>query len=465
MLAKLGERFTDAFRRNMPDAFVFALILTLITALVAWIWLGTSPLKIIESWYDGFWSLLEFGMQMVLLIVTGYCIALSPIAEKAIQRIVGFIKSPKQVYYLVVFVGFLLSMVSWGWVIITSVLARQLAENIKGIHYPYLVACVYFSMISWVTGLSSSIPLLLNTEGNYLIEEGILTDTIPTILTLGSSLNICMILMLLLVGPLLMRFLAPTTKEGDSLENLLSDTIEADTESIAEEANSYLLPGKPVSDLLNNSKMLQGLIALCGGVYLVLHFGRNGFDLNLNIMIFLFLMMGLVLHKTPMRYSIAMKRASSNVSSILFQFPFYAGIMGIMTFTGLGTELGQALSSVATLDSYPFFSYLLGGIVNFAIPSAGGEYAVIGPSVIDAVQNLEAAGTAIGVQSRIAKSALAIAYGEGLTNLLQPFFLLLIVPIMAKGVKIQARDVMGYLLIPFLFFFVLQLVLVTWVPL
>ncbi len=465
MITKLGEKFTDIFKRNMPDAFVFALVLTLITSLISFFWIGATPLKIIQSWYDGFWTLLEFGMQMVLLIITGYSIALSPLVEKGIDKLVKYIKTPRQVYYFVVLIGFLLSMISWGWVVITAVLARQLAIRVKDINYPYLIACVYFSSISWVTGFSSSIPLLLNTEKNYMIEAGILSDTIPTSYTLGSILNIGMIALLLIVGPVLMLLLAPKNTKGKELSDLLDTKNITPQLEIKEEAKNLKLPFKAVSDQLNNSMILQYIIAFMGVTYIIFHFSTKGLDLNLNIMIFVFIIMGLLLHKTPMRYSISMKRASSNISDILFQFPFYAGIMGIMTFTGLGAELGKLIASIATADTYPFFAYLLGGIVNFAIPSGGGEYAVIGPSVIEAVNNIGAGLPPAELTAMTARASLAIAYGEGLTNLLQPFYLLLLMPVMAKGIKIQARDIMGYLVIPFLLYFVIQILMVLWIPL
>lgn len=449
----------------MPDAFVFALILTLITALIAFFWTGATPMKIIQSWYGGFWTLLEFGMQMVLLIVTGYSIALSPVMEKGIDRLSTYIKTPRQVYFSTVLIGFLLALVSWGWLIITAVFARELALRIKGIHYAYLIACVYFSMISWVAGLSSSIPLLLNTEKNFLITEGFLSETIPTAYTLGSTLNIGMIALLLVLGPVLMLLLAPK-KKGDEEKNDLLTSENTNTEvSISREAESYRLPVRALSDGLNNSIVIQYLIALMGLAYIIFHFSSKGLDLNLNIMIFVFIILGLFLHKTPMRYTIAMKRASGNISAILFQFPFYAGIMGIMTYTGLGADLGGWIASVATADTYPFFAYILGGVVNFAIPSAGGEFAVIGPSVIEAINTLSVGLPGAERTGMLARASLAIAYGESLTNLLQPFFLLLVIPVMAKGINIQARDIMGYLVLPFFVFLILQILMVLYMPL
>ncbi len=465
MLIKLGDRLSHIFLKYMPDAFVFALILTLVVFFGAFFWMHTSPLEIIKSWYNGFFDLLSFGMQIVLIIITGFSIALSPVVKKAIDLITRYINTPRQVYFLVTIIGMLLCLISFGWIVITAVLARELAMRIKGINYPFLIACVYFSMNSWVLGLSSSIPLLLNTEKNYLIEAEILTHTIPTSLTLGSLLNITMIAMLVVIAPILMILLIPKNKNPKELKNILVTGDDENNISIIEEASSFKLPFKAPSDQLNNSKILQLVIVIMGLVYIIYHFSTKGVDLNFNIMIFIFLILGLALHQTPMRYAIAMKRASSNISGILFQYPFYAGIMGIMIYTGLGEKLAQLLASVATIDSYPFYAYVAGGIVNFAIPSAGGEFAVVGPSIINAIKEIGTGLPDAQIVAMISRASMSVAYGESLSNMVQPFYLLLVLPIMTKGVNIQARDVMGYLVIPFLFFLVLQSILVVWMPL
>ncbi|MFK7781443.1 short-chain fatty acid transporter [Psychroserpens sp.] len=465
MLTRFGEKFTVLFQKYMPDAFVFALILTLITALSAYIWLDATPLKIIQSWYDGFWSLLEFGMQIVLIIITGFAIALSPIINKSIDKLATYIKTPKQVYFFVTLIGVLLSFVSFGWIVIVCVLARELALRIKGINYPFLIACVYFSNGAWVSGLSSSIPLLLGTKDNYLIEAGVLQDTIATSYTLGSTLNIVIMILYLVFAPVLMLLIIPKIKNFKELKDMSDGSDSESKSSVKEEALSQNLDYASISDKLNNSIILQAIIVLMGLSYIVYHFYTKGFELNFNIMIFIFLIIGLALHKTPMRYVIAMKRSSSNVSGILYQYPFYAGIMGIMIYTGLGEELSNMIASIATKDSYPFFSYITGGLINFAIPSAGGEFAVVGPSIINAVSEIGNGLPANDVTAMIARASLSIAYGESLTNLLQPFFLLLIFPIMGKGIKIQARDIMGYFVIPFVIFFIIQSLLITYIPL
>jgi len=301
MITKLGEKSTHLFLKYMPNAFVFAILLTLITGLGALLWLNATPLKIIQSWYDGFFDLLGFAMQIILIIITGFSIALSPIIKKWIDRLALKIKSPTQVYIVVLVVGGMLCLVSFGWAIITAVFARELAKRVRGIDYSYLIACVYVSMGTWVLGLSSSIPLLLNTEKNYLLEGNVLTELIPTSYTLGSTLNKAMILFSLIIIPLVMWLLRPKHMKQKELRDLLLSNEETKQISIKEEANNLKLPFKSVSDFLNNNIFIQMIIVLMGLTLIINHFYSRGFDLNFNIMIFIFIIVGLALHKTPMR--------------------------------------------------------------------------------------------------------------------------------------------------------------------
>lgn len=464
MLLKFGEKFTDIFKRIMPDSFVFALLLTLVTGLSAVIFVDSNLLEILDSWYKGFWELLEFGMQITLIIVTGYSIALSSFTDKILNKVSQRISSPLQVYLTVIILGVLLSMISWGMVVIVAVLARELALRVKGINYPFLIACTYLSFTSWVTGLSSSIPLLLNTKNNFLIKEGVLNEVIPTSLTLGSNLNFIIIFIYVIIVPFIIFILIPKSSKNKELKDLIVNDQTNKEISIEEEANLYRSKKNTFSDKLNHSRLLQNIIFIMGICYLIYYFNSNGFDLNLNIMIFIFIILGLVLHQTPKRYAISMKRASNNVYGIIFQFPFYAGIMGIMLYTGLGESFSNWIASNATISNFPYYSYLIGGLVNFAIPSGGGEFAVIGPSIIEAAKQLAISLPPEQMTEYIARTALSIAYGESLTNLLQPFFLLIVLPVMGSGTRIEARDVMGYLAIPFLILFILESLLILYMP-
>jgi short-chain fatty acids transporter len=450
-------------KRWLPDPFVFAVLLTVITAAVAMVWVGASPAQVITGWYNGFWMLLEFGMQMVLIIATGYAIALSPLVARFIDQLASKITRPSMVYLAVLIGGFLLVLVSWGWMVLAAVLGRELAVRVRGVHFPFLIACAFFSSGSWVTGLSSSIPLLLNTPGNFLIEAGLLPTTIPVTETLGSPLNLTVMAVYLIVGPAVMWFVRPRGGVVE-LDDLRADSDAAKETTVAEETEDLKSEVPTPSDRLNSSVIVQTVVVAMGLAYIVLHFARRGFDLNLNIMIFIFLILGMLLHRTPIRYVVAMGRACSNISGIVYQYPFYAGIMGIMLATGLGKAIAVWMTSLVTLKTLPIAAYLLGGAVNFSIPSAGGEWAVIGPPLVEAVSELSGPVATGGLNHQVARVAMAVAYGESLTNLLQPFYLLIILPVMGVGIRIQARDVVGFFFVPFLVLFTVIGLLVAFFP-
>ncbi len=462
-MSSLGNVFSHRLRRWIPEPFVFALVLTVLVAVAAMVLTGSGFNQVTADWYRGFWMLLEFTMQMVLILATGFAIALSPPAARAIDVLARFARTPASVYVLVLVVGGVFSLISWGWIVLTAVLARELAKRVEGVDYAYLIACVYISGQPWVGGLSSSIPLVLNTEGNFLIEGEVLRATIATSETLGSRLNAAYVLVYFLTIPLLMWWMRPRLEGIQTLDDL-ADADQRVTASVAEEAESMSLDGRSPSDRLNNGWWLQALVALAGLWIVARHFADRGFDLNLNIMIFAFLMIGLLVHRSPMRYGIAMKRACANVYGLVFQYPFYAGIMGIMMFSGLGTQISLWLADGASMTTLPLIAQFAGAVVNFAIPSAGGEWAVIGPALTETAMNLSAHLPAHEQQAFVARIAMAVAYGETSTNLLQPFFLLTVLPVMGAGVMVHARDVMGYLIVPFVVVYATTAALISLLP-
>ncbi|MEM8562859.1 MAG: TIGR00366 family protein [Pseudomonadota bacterium] len=464
MLRALGSTISRGLQRWVPEPFVIAILLTLLSAAFAIIFTESSTTEVLEYWYSGFWLLLEFGMQMVLILVTGFAIALSPAVTRLIGKLALFARGPTAVYVTVVVIGGLLSLVSWSWIVLVAVLARELARRVEGLDYSYLVALVYLSILPWVGGLSSSIALLLNTDDNFLISAGILADKIGIAATLGAQLNWLYLAAYFIGMPLFLLALRPHPSQSRSMADM-ADSSQLEQMTIAEEAAKQRGDGNTPSDRMNDSVSLQLLIAIPILIYVLLHFYRNGFDLNLNIMIFLFIGVGMVVHHTPLRFTIAMKRACSNISGVIFQYPFYAGIMGIMMFSGLGIQLADAIAGNASMATLPFLAQVVGALANFAIPSAGGEWAVIGPPLTNAAISLSEGLSPNEQNAFIARIAMAAAYGETSTNLMQPFFLLLVMPIMGAGVRIQARDVMGYLVLPFLFTFFTTAMLVTFLPL
>ena len=470
MLQKAGSIFAQWLQRVMPEPFVFAIILTILMALPAILFTKAGIAGTFDAWYRGFWMLLEFGMQAVLLLATGYAIALSPLVSRLIDKLAKTVRSPNSVYLMVIIIGSLFSLVSWGWAVLTAILAREMAKRVDGLDYPFLVACVYLSAQPWVAGVSSSIPLLLATENNFLIQSGVLESTIGTTKTLGSALNTLYLAVFFLTMPFIMWLMKPAEGEVTSMQ-ALGDSRYQEQGAVKEEAESYIqselstTSGETLSDRLNHGAVLPSIIVFAALAVVIRHFVLKGQGLDLNIMIFIFIASGLALHSTPMRYIIAMKRACGNVSGIVFQYPFYGGIMGIMMFTGLGSTVSQWLVSNATISTLPVIAQFSGALINFAVPSAGGEWAVIGPAFVEAAQSIAQTLPPAQQESFIARIAMSVAYGETSSNLLQPFFILVILPVMGAGVRIQARDVMGYLVIPFLVLSLAIALLVSLLPL
>jgi len=261
-----------------------------------------------------------------------------------------------------------------------------------------------------------------------------------------------------------MTLLKPSDDSIISFDDLREDGEQEKDISIAEEAEALKLPEKNLSDILNNSFIIQTIISLAGLCFLFWHFSSKGFDLNLNIMNFIFIMLGLLCHKTPGRYAVAMKRSCSNVSGIILQFPFYAGIMGIMIYTGLGKSIADWIVGCASIATFPCISFLIGGIMNVFVPSGGGEWAVVGPTIMEAAKTLGANIPPDELPHFLARVGMATAYGDAWTNMIQPFWTLTFLPIIAKGIKIQARDIMGYTFIALLWSGVIFALCVSFIP-
>jgi len=350
-------------------------------------------------------------------------------------------------------------------IVVGAILAREMAKRVDGLDYPFLVACVYLASQPWVGGLSSAVPLFLGTENNFLIQSGALEGTISASQTLGSTLNLLYLLSFFIGMPLIMWWMKPKASDSKSIFDL-TETNHKEQLTVQEEAENLQDAGSlSISDRLNNSTLLHWAITAMALLAIARYFFVNNQGLDLNIMIFTFLALGLILHQTPMRFIIAMKRACANMSGIIYQYPFYAGIMGIMMFTGLGNVVSDALASYATVQTIPVIAQMAAAVINFAIPSAGGEWAVVGPAFMDATQTVAASLPADQAQALIARVAMSIAYGESSSNLLQPFFILVILPVMGAGVHVRARDVMGYLVIPFIYMSMSISLLISFLPL
>lgn len=435
----LFKRFTSLcvsiMQKYLPDPYIFCAVLTFIVFLGAMIFTKQSPLRIIGHWTNGFWSLLAFSMQMALVLVTGHTMASSKIFKNFLSTLASKLTSPKQAIVVVTLVSAIACILNWGFgLVIGAIFAREIAKKIKGIDYRLLIASAYTGFLVWHGGLSGSIPLQVASDSVAALSKqtaGAMTANIPTSETIFSPMNLFIIGGLLIALPLINRAMYPSDDEVVVVDPKLLE----DREESSFKSQHDMTPAEKIE----NSKVVSIILGIMGWIYIIQYFITKGFNLNLNLVNFIFLFTGILLHGTPRKFLDAFLEATKGASGILLQFPFYAGIMGIMTGVNEdGVSLAIIMSNffvnISTPKTFPLFSFLSAGLVNFFVPSGGGQWAVQAPIIMPA-------GLEIGVST--AKSAMAIAWGDAWTNMVQPFWALPALGIAGLG----AKDIMGYCLI------------------
>lgn len=416
--------FNRIMQRYLPDPFLFVIILTFVVFGLALMFTDSGPYQLVQQWGNGFWGLLSFTMQMVLVLVTGHVLASSQIFKKGLGSLASFAKTPGQAIVIVTFVSMIASLINWGFgLVIGALFAKELAKRVKNVDYRLLIASAYSGFLVWHGGISGSIPLTIATPGHFTED---IIGTIPTSETIFSTFNMVIVLGLLIFIPIINRLSMPSKEQTITVDPaLLQDDIQAT--AIEKEA---LTP----ADKLENSKLLSLLIGLVGLAFLFYYFATNGFKLNLDIVNFLFLFLGILFHGTPRLFLDAVLNAVKGTSGIIIQFPFYAGLMGVMTASGLAAIISNAAISISNEITFPMLAFISAGVVNFFVPSGGGQWAVQGPIMLDAATQLGAS---------LPKTAMAVAWGDAWTNMIQPFWAL---PALAIA-GLKAKDIMGYLVI------------------
>jgi short-chain fatty acids transporter len=425
MIERLGNYFTKWAHKYMPDPMIFAILLTFLTYILGLIFTKSTPFQMVVDWYKGFWTLLAFGMQMCVILVTGYALATTPVVQGFLRWLAGIPKSTAGATLLVAVVAVIAGLINWGLgLIVGAILAlevgRQGYKNNRKFHYPLLVAAGYMGLAVWHGGFSGSAPLLVATKGHFLEKE---IGIINVSQTIGSSLNITIAIIMIILIPLVLYLMAP--KDESRIQTIRPELCEVGAE-----------PSTPktewtIADKLENSIALSMIMGLGGLIYLIYYFATNGPDLNLNIVNFTFLIVGIILHKRPIGYVRAVSEGVRGCAGIILQFPFYAGIMGMMKFSGLVVVIAGWFVAISNSTTYPVFTYISAAIVNLFVPSGGGQWAVQGPIMVKAAQTLNFS---------VPKTIMALAYGDQWTNLFQPFWALPLLGICG----LRARDIMGY---------------------
>jgi short-chain fatty acids transporter len=425
-LQSLAPIFVGLFERYMPDPFVLAIGLTAVTAILALLIAPHgSPAMIVSTWYTGLFAILTFAFQMILILATGHALAHAPAVERLLHRLVEMARTPNQAVMLTFLVAAAASLLNWGFgLVVGAILAREVARQVR-VDFGWLVAAAYSGFAVWASGISSSIALTQATHGNALnIVEKLTGQMLPMGDTVFGTFNWLPTLLIVIVMPIV--FIAIRPAESDVAAFVPEPELPASPPELSN-SPARRMDRSPVGSLF---LVAAGLAAI------VLLWVKGTFAFDVNMVILIFLIAGIALHGNPVAYGAAMKNAAKQTGSMMLQYPFYGGIMGIMSGTGLADRISKAFVVIANEHTLPFWAYICSLIITFFVPSGGGHWAVQGPFVVPAAATLHAS---------MAGSAMAVAMGEEVANMLQPFWALPVVAIAGIGIQ----RVMGYTVVTF----------------
>jgi short-chain fatty acids transporter len=462
MLERLGYRMARWAQRWVPDPFVLALLLTIITIIGAVLFgkPGFDLWSAVGSWggrlangeltpeEKGFWRFLTFAMQMAFILVTGHALAVTKPIARLIRRLASLPQNTGQAAALTAVVAMVSALVNWGLgLIVGALLAREVGvafrESGRKLHYPLVVAAGYVGLMVWHGGLSGSAPLKMSQmkdvqevlggvtlSGGQTLAEAV--GPLALTETLFSPLNLVICGLLLLFVPFFFWLLAP--KEEQAMTGI--EKFQPQGEISPPEPQE-----KTLVAFFEQKPYLNWIAALLGVTYLSLYLPKLGFwNIDLNVINLCLLILGLILHPSPLSYVRAITEASRGVGGIILQFPFYAGILGILSASGLLQKISDGIVSISTATTFPFWTFLSASLVNLFVPSGGGQWGVQGPIVMLGASQL-------GVD--YGSAVMALAYGDEWTNMLQPFWAL---PLLSLT-GVRARDIFGYTIVVMLLSF------------
>ena len=433
VLNTVGNKLSLVSEKIMPSPLIFALLLTFVSFVLGITLAGNTPIEMVGHWYDGFWNLLAFAMQMVLILVTGHALTRAPQVNNIIKKLAGIPNNNPQAAGLTALIACLVGYFHWGFGLIVGALfavevAKQAHKRGIKLHYPLIAAAGYASQLVWHVGPSSSAALLSATPG-HVYED--LIGIVPLSESVFSIYSILIAIMLcIFVIPIAYYLMAPKTEEG---AKTIADTSPALLEQDEHGIEDDVIANPTVGDKLDNSKLIAIITAVMGAVAIVLYFYNRGFTLDLNIFNFIFIVLGFILHGTPERYAKAIGEAVKGAAGIILQFPFYAGIMGMIQYSGLAIIAANWFLGFATAANFPIIAWLTAGVMNIFVPSGGGEWAVIGGIMSE---------VSLALDVPIGKTIVAYGCGDMWTNMLQPFWAIALLGI----TQLRARDIIGYTL-------------------
>jgi short-chain fatty acids transporter len=429
-LARIGLRVSDWFERWFPDAFALALAAVAVVYVAA-LATGSSFVQTAQWFGAGFWDLVTFTMQMSMIVITGYAVATSPPVYTVIRKLAAFPSNGRNAAAYVALFSMLASLVSWSFSLIFSgLLAREVAHRVRGADYRAIGAAAYLGVGSvWALGLSSSAALIMASPASLPDAIERISGVIPLGQTLGLWQSMLIAAALILVSMTICYYSAPGDAEARGMRDM-----GVEYQPATQNIGTRQTPG----ERLEYSPLLTIVVCTLGFLYLIREVATSGpsIVLELNHYVFLFLIVGLLLHWRPRSFVQATLAAVTPVGGVLIQYPLYAGIVRMMTESGIATQLAHFFVAISTAHTYPVMIGIYSAFLGLFIPSAGGKWLIEAPYMLEAAKTLK---VHLGwvVQTYNATEALA--------NLIHPFWMLPLVGILG----LKARDIVGYSMLQF----------------
>lgn len=424
-IARAMRPVNSVVEKYIPSALNFAILLSVAVGLMALLLTDAGPADVLRGWGEGLAGLLAFMTQMALILLLGHALANTRPVRRLLGALAQVPRTPLQAYVFVFLVAAVASLITWGLgLVVGALLARDVAAagDRRGLElsFPMLVASGFSGFVVWHMGYSGSGPLTAATPGSFIEEQ--LGRTVPITETTFSAWNLTAVVATVVLVALALWLIAP--RVVDPAHRMTAAALAASEQTVTEE--EVVTP----ADRLDASRVPTLVVGLALAGYLVLHFAEGG-TVTLDVVNWMFLGLIFLLARNAFEVMALIKNAAANVGDILLQFPLYAGIMGMMAATGLIQVLSDSVVAVATPQTLGLLAFLSAGLVNFFVPSGGGQVAVQAPILLDA-------GARLDVDPAVV--IMAISYGDQWTNMIQPFWAL---PLLAiAGLKI--RDILGY---------------------
>ena len=429
----------------MPSPFALAVLLTGFTLGLAWFFgdrgLGLGDLLL--HWQQGFFGFLGFSMQMALILLLGQVLARGSWFRVVLSYLAHLPRTTAGAAALTCLISCALALFNWGLgLIFGALLARDIAQRAaaRGLNfnYPLLGASAYVGMMVWHSGLSGSAPLAV-AEAGHRLEA--FCGQIPLSKTVLARPNLMTLGLLLLILPCFAYVLGLCFPRHQGAE----------------------VPPIPLDQPLPSAKGFDasplmayglGFLMLAVAVLPLLPLvSQRDFDwtfsfLQPNFLIFILFALALLSLGSFQGFVLEAERGMASLTGILLQFPFYAGIMALMTESGLLAVWAQGFTSWSSAEYLPILNFFSAGLINIFVPSGGGQWLVQGPIVLTAAKDLGAS---------METNLMALCYGDQWTNMVQPFWALPLLGITKLAPRLIAPYALAFML-PGLLIFIMALV-------